>query len=103
MRPTAYLVNIARGPIVDGAALADALASGRIAGAALDVFEPEPVRRDDPLLGLDNVLLAPHAVGLTDEMFRLGGQSASRAVLAIADGRVPEFPLNPAVLQGVVR
>jgi phosphoglycerate dehydrogenase-like enzyme len=103
MKPTAYLVNIARGPIVDGTALAEALAARRIAGAGLDVFEPEPVRPDDPLLTLDNVILAPHAVGLTDELFRLGGQSASRAVLAVADGRTPEFPLNPAVLARVTR
>lgn len=95
MKQTAYVVNIARGPIVDGAALADALQAGRIAGAALDVFEPEPPGTDDPLLAFDNVILAPHAIGLTDELFRLGGQSAARAVLAVRDGRLPEFPLNP--------
>jgi phosphoglycerate dehydrogenase-like enzyme len=88
-------VNIARGPIVDGAALADALQTGVIAGAALDVFDPEPPRLDDPLLTLDNVILAPHAIGLTDELFRLGGRSVARAVLAVRDGRLPEFPLNP--------
>ena len=98
MKPTAFLVNVARGPIVDGRALADALRERRIAGAALDVFEQEPVDPDDPLLALDNVVLAPHAVGLTDELMRLGGQSASRAVLAVRDGGMPEFPLNPAAL-----
>jgi phosphoglycerate dehydrogenase-like enzyme len=95
MKPTAYIVNIARGPIVDGEALAEALQAGVIAGAALDVFDPEPPSPDDPLLALDNVILAPHAIGLTDELFRLGGRSAARAVLAVRDGRLPEFPLNP--------
>ncbi len=94
MRPTAYLVNVARGPIVDQRALTEALASGGIAGAALDVFEREPVDPDDPLLRLDNVLLAPHAVGLTDELFRLGGVSVARAVGAVAAGRVPEYVVN---------
>jgi phosphoglycerate dehydrogenase-like enzyme len=98
MRPTAYLVNVARGPIVDGAALADALRRRAIAGAALDVFENEPPGSEDPLLALDNVILAPHAVGLTDELFRLGGESVSRAVLAVSQGRLPEFPLNPEAL-----
>src|SRR5438874_694916 len=63
---------------------------------------PRPRRRSapgsSPLLRLDNVILSPHGIGLTDELFRLGGRSASRAVLAIADGHIPEFPLNPAVL-----
>lgn len=98
MKRTAYLVNVARGPIVDGRALAVSLRDGTIAGAALDVFEQEPIARDDPLLALENVILAPHAVGLTDELMRLGGQSVSRAVLAVADGRMPEFALNPAAL-----
>jgi phosphoglycerate dehydrogenase-like enzyme len=99
MRPTAHLVNVARGPIVDGAALADALRRRAIAGAALDVFENEPLGSDDPLLALDNVILAPHAVGLTDELFRLGGESVSRAVLAVSEGRLPEFSLNPAAFE----
>jgi phosphoglycerate dehydrogenase-like enzyme len=99
MRPSAYLVNVARGPIVDGAALAAALRGRAIAGAALDVFEEEPLPAGDPLLGLDNVILAPHAVGLTDELLCLGGRSVSRAILAVAEGRVPEFPLNPEALE----
>ncbi len=95
LKPTAYVVNVARGPIVDGDALAHALRSGRLAGAALDVFEQEPVAPDDPLLALDNVIVAPHAVALTDELFRLGGQSVSRAVLDVRAGRMPAYPLNP--------
>ena len=101
MKPTAYLVNIARGPIVDGAALADALRAGRLAGAGLDVFEQEPADPDDPLLTLENVIVAPHAVGLTDELFRLGGISVCRAVLDVQAGRMPEFPLNPDAARGL--
>jgi phosphoglycerate dehydrogenase-like enzyme len=99
MKPTAFLVNIARGPIVDQAALTEALRERRLAGAALDVFEEEPIAADDPLLALDNVVLAPHAVGLTDELFRLGGQSVSRSILAVAAGEVPAHLLNPGVLE----
>ena len=94
MKPTAFLVNVARGPIVEQAALTEALRERRIAGAALDVFEREPPEPDDPLLALDNVILAPHAIGLTDEIFRGSGQSACRSVLAVARGRVPDYVVN---------
>jgi phosphoglycerate dehydrogenase-like enzyme len=98
MKPTAFLVNVARGPIVDQRALTEALREGRIAGAALDVFEREPIDPNDPLLELDNVILAPHAIGLTDEIYRESGRSASRAVIAVAEGRVPDYVVNREVL-----
>ncbi len=89
MKPGAYLVNIARGPIVDQHALTVALGERRIAGAALDVFEEEPPDAADRLLALDNVILSPHAValpgrvGVDDGAKRLGG------VLDVAAGHVP--------------
>lgn len=99
MKPTAFLVNIARGPIVDQAALTEALRERRIAGAALDVFEAEPIAPGDRLLALDNVILAPHAIGLTEELFRLGGQSVSRSILAVAAGEAPQYLLNREILE----
>ena len=99
MKPTAYLVNVARGPIVDQPALTRALADRRIAGAALDVFDPEPPDPDDPLLALDNVLLAPHAIAWTDELALGNGGSAIRAVLDVAAGRTPSHVVNPEVLR----
>jgi phosphoglycerate dehydrogenase-like enzyme len=98
MRPDAFLVNVARGPIVDQTALTEALRERRIAGAALDVFEHEPLAPDDPLRSLDNIILAPHAVALADEIFRDGALSVARSVLAVAAGERPEFVLNPDAL-----
>lgn len=94
MKPTAYLVNVARGPIVDQTALTRALQEGRIAGAGLDVFDPEPVAPDDPLLALDNVILTPHAICWTDECFGLNGRSAVRSLLVVASGAVPTHVVN---------
>ena len=98
MKPTAVLVNVARGPIVDQVALTEALRDRRIAGAALDVFEQEPIDPDDPLLQLDNVILSPHAVALTDEAFSGTGRSACQAILALARGEVPRYLANPEAL-----
>ncbi len=102
MRPTSVLVNIARGPIVDQTALSEAMRAGRIFGAGLDVTDPEPMRGNDPLLALDNVLIVPHigsaGVGARSRMSEL-------AALNLIDGlagRRPRHLVNPAAL-GVVR
>jgi phosphoglycerate dehydrogenase-like enzyme len=98
MKPTSYLINIARGPIVDQAALTEALAERRIAGAALDVFEAEPVSPDDPLLKLDNVIVAPHAIAWTDELFLGNGRAACQSILDVAAGGLPRHLVNREVL-----
>jgi phosphoglycerate dehydrogenase-like enzyme len=98
MKPTAYLINIARGPIVDQAALTAALRQRRIQGAGLDVFEREPIDPADPLLELDNVILSPHALCWTDECFRGNGESACESILQVASGRLPAHIVNRAVL-----
>jgi D-3-phosphoglycerate dehydrogenase len=94
MQPTAFLINTARGPIVDQAALTAALAEGRIAGAGLDVFESEPSDAADPLFRLDNVIVTPHSLCWTDQCFADIGAADLRAVQAVIDGRVPEGIVN---------
>jgi phosphoglycerate dehydrogenase-like enzyme len=98
MKPTAYLVNTARGPIVDQPALTAALREGRLAGAGLDVFEREPLPADDPITRLDNVILAPHALAWTDQLYRGNAASAARTLIAVARGEEPAVVVNREVL-----
>ena len=98
MKPTSYLINTARGPIVDQAALTAALQDHRIAGAGLDVFEKEPPDADDPLLQLDNVIVTPHALCWTDQCFAGIGAADVAAVLSVLAGQRPTGLLNTSVL-----
>ncbi|MBM3948895.1 MAG: dehydrogenase [SAR202 cluster bacterium] len=97
IKPSAFLINVARGPIADQRALTTALSSGRLQGAGLDVFEKEPTDKDDPILKLDNFVLGTHALGWTDEAFKRVGKMAFGAVLDLAAGRFPETVLNKEV------
>jgi len=99
MKPTAYFLNAARGPIVNEEALIEALQNGRIAGAGLDVFEEEPPSVDNPLLHMDNVILAPHSICWTDECFQAIGESAVTSILSVLVGETPKGLLNPEVLE----
>jgi phosphoglycerate dehydrogenase-like enzyme len=93
MKPTAYLVNTSRGPIVDEAALVDALRHKRIAGAALDVFEQEPLPTDHPLRRVDNVILTPHLGYVTEANYRLIYGQAVEALRGFLDN-TPVRPIN---------
>jgi D-3-phosphoglycerate dehydrogenase / 2-oxoglutarate reductase len=95
MKPSAYLVNLARGGVVDEDALCRCLSERRIAGAAVDVMEKEPPGADHPLLRLDNVLLSPHIGGSTREATRRGEWGAAEEVVRVLEGKTPRNPVFP--------
>lgn len=97
MRPDAVLVNVSRGPVVDTPALVAALAAGRLAGAALDVFDTQPLPPDHPLFAFDNVILTPHLAGITADSMRRMGLVVAEETLRILDNRLPLNFCNPEV------
>jgi phosphoglycerate dehydrogenase-like enzyme len=99
MKPTAYLINMARGPVVDHAALVQALTERRIAGAGLDVFHAEPLPADDPITRLDNVVLSPHWLAGTRDAFLYAGLTNCEGMLCAAQGELPENIVNREVIE----
>jgi D-3-phosphoglycerate dehydrogenase len=97
MKPTAFLVNTSRGPVIDEKALVAALRAKQIAGAALDVFEQEPPAADSPLRDFDNVILTPHAASYSEQAIIDLRASVTQAVSDVIQGYLPRFILNPKV------
>jgi D-3-phosphoglycerate dehydrogenase / 2-oxoglutarate reductase len=98
MKPTAYFINTSRGAVVNEADLIEALRSGRIAGAGLDVFEMEPIAPDHPFCAMENVVLTPHSASYADATFASMRRRVGKAAVAVLEGGLPEFVANPAVL-----
>ncbi|MHB0878312.1 MAG: C-terminal binding protein [Anaerolineae bacterium] len=99
MKPSAYIINTARGPIIDEQALIAALREGRIAGAGLDVMDREPPAPDNPLLSMENVVLTPHCAGISDRGTYNVKKKAAENVARLLSGRWPESVVNPEVKQ----
>ena len=99
MKSEAFLINCARGPLIDEAALYDALTVGGIAGAGLDVMEDNHPPNDHPLLGLDNIIITPHVAFFSQEATLELEQRAAREVAYVLTGRMPDNLVNPAVLE----
>ncbi|MCD6263444.1 hydroxyacid dehydrogenase [Candidatus Bathyarchaeota archaeon] len=95
MKEGAYLVNLARGRVIDEEALIEPLRSGKLAGAALDVYEEEPPRRDNPLLSLENVILTPHIGASTREAMRRMALQSAEGVLTALRGGIPPNVVKP--------
>ena len=95
MKSNGILVNAARGPIVDEKALYEALQKKKISAAGLDVFEQEPPQPDNPLFGLDNIVLTPHLAGFTEEGRKRMGLTAAEDILRVLRGEPPKYPVKP--------
>jgi len=101
MKSSAYLVNVARGAVVDQDALVEHLTQGNIAGAALDVFTVQPLPEQSPLYEMENVLLSPHMAGITDDSLRAVGISVVRQVRQLLQGELPEHLVNRQVTTAI--
>lgn len=99
MKPTAYLINASRGAVVDETALIEALKKGQLAGAGLDVFEQEPPDPDNPLFSMENVILSPHNAALSEGALRAMAMDSASGIVDYLQGRTPQYPCNPDVLQ----
>lgn len=99
MKPTAYLVNTSRGPVMDQAVLTRALRERWIAGAGLDVFEKEPIDPNDPLINLENVVLTPHIASATTEARSKMAEVAAKNLISVLEGTPPQFLVNQEVLK----
>ena len=97
MKPECYLINTARGTVVDEAALVEALQKKRIAGAAMDVYDPEPPRQGNPLLHMDNVIVTPHFCAMTAESLYNMGTVVAQGVLDVLAGKRPQYLVNPEI------
>ena len=93
MRPGAYLINAARGDVIDAHALRDAVLQGRLGGAAIDVFDPEPPPVDHPLLDVPGVLVTPHVAGVTERALERMSIDVAQGVLDVLAGRAPQHPV----------
>ena len=100
MKPGSFLINVSRGPVVDEAALIRALQDGHLAGAGLDVFDPEPPMPDNPLLRMDNVVVTPHVASNTDKGYWRMSQSVVDQVLQVLAGERPSFVIDPSAWPG---
>jgi phosphoglycerate dehydrogenase-like enzyme len=100
MKPGSFLINVSRGPVVDEAALIRALQDGHLAGAGLDVFDPEPPMPDNPLLDMENVVVTPHVASNTDKGYWKMSMSVVDQVLQLLAGERPSFVIDPAAWPG---
>ena len=101
MKPTAYYLNVGRGPIHDEAALVAALQSGTIAGAGLDVTEQEPIANDSPLIGMANTIITPHALCWTDECFEDIARTALQSIVDVSQGLRPVHVVNGSAAESL--